>query len=185
MARTGTPAVWGLAAGGFGGMFGMVAVLLTMGFSSLAWIGFALRALAANVDFLSTWAMSDKKLAIRPAYSRAEAAEAQGEFEAALDEYRKLAKEHAADPEPHRRLAECLLAAHRPREAAQAMGEALRRQADPGEKLLLGLRLAEILAGDLRNHAAATALLEDLLRRFPKARGSAFVEARIRALRSR
>lgn len=182
-------ASWVLMARTAGGeMTDQLAVFRVMFFivlGSLPWSGFVVLALGTNLNFLVSWAMSDDRLKVPPSYSMAEAAEARGELPQAIAAYAKIADENPADPEPKRRMAETLLKAGKPREAADTLRQALRIEDKPVEKFLLVLRMSEVLAEDCGDLRAAIGLLEGHLERHPDAHGADFARERIQRLKKR
>lgn len=161
-----------------------VSVLLGIVVGAFPWSGFMALALGGNLKFLVSWALSDDQLTVRPAYSIAEAAEARGEYAAAVAAYEKLADANPADPEPRRRMAEALLKAGRPRDAVEVLRQAMRIEDKPGEQFLIALRLSEVLADDCADVREAVTMLEAHLERHPDAHGAAFARQRIARLKA-
>jgi len=161
------------------------AMLVGMGLSSAPWAFFIAALIPSVLGRIATSAMSDGRLQLRPAYDKAEAAEARRDFAAAETLYRDIAAQRPDDPEPLRRLAELLVKRGDPRAAANAMQQAIRIEENPNEKFLLSIRLSEIFADDARDPASAAKVLSDLIAALPDNPGVRFAQERLKLLRQR
>jgi len=173
------------AAGDQGSIGGLMLILFVMGFASSPWAIFVIAFLRWAVDRGAVSLMSDNRLKIRPAYDKAEAAEARHDFTSAEALYRDLATQHPDEPEPLRRLAELLVKRGDPRSSVEPMERAIRIEENPNEKFLLSIRLSEILADDAHDAASAAKVLADLIAAFPDNPGVRFAQERLRLLRQR
>ena len=185
------PAGWCLMASGSLGSSvspdpqSLALALLLGGVCSLSWIVFILHAMRHGVGRAAAWAMSDDRLVLRPAYSKAEAAETRREFADAEAAYRELILEHPADPEPRRRLAELSVKQGNVDVAVEAMTAAVALTRDVGDKFLLAIRLSELQADLAHDPGGAIATLEILVKANPVHRAAEFARKRIALLRSR
>ena len=171
--------------GAIGSSLGLAVMFLIVGLCSLPWLPFILRVIEFYVERGAVVAMSDHRLRIRPTYSKAEAAEAQKNFEGAAVAYREIIAEHPKDPEPRRRLAEVAAREGDAETATRAMAEALRLTGDVGEKYMLVIRLAELHADLARDIPAAIRALESVLQAHPKHPSGDFARQRLLLLRRR
>lgn len=117
-----------------------------------------------------------------PNYLPGEACEANGDFEGAVREYLAVARIFPKDPKTAIRLGDNLAKLSKWEEAASWFEQGI-ENLDRGEQVLpIMFRLAEIYAGRLGRGAAAKALYEEFIRRFPDDPSVAIVQARIRTV---
>jgi hypothetical protein len=128
---------------------------------------------------LGRGALGLNHIVYRKTYDKAEAAEARGELALAVEIYRQ---EIAADPqdiEAQRRLAEVLLKAGRPDEAAAELRHIVDQARQQELRHIAAFRLAEVYADQLGRPADAEALYRRIVEEAPHSRLARYARVRL------
>lgn len=162
-------------------IFHVIAIL----FLGSAWIPFIVFFIVGTISSIVRKALSLDDMTVRPFYSHAEAAQARGDLQEALRLYREAAAEHPAEAEPCRRAGELYLKLNQPDLAIRSFRDAEERCSLPEDKAIHVFYIAETLAEQKGDFAAAIRTLEQYIAEHPNAESRRYAEQRIKLLRER
>jgi tetratricopeptide (TPR) repeat protein len=126
----------------------------------------------------------DSHFRILPEYSVAEARAKMGEYQEAVDEYRKVIAQYPEDVYPHLRIAELALAhLHDPKLAELELLSAVAKAEGEGTSAIAAGRLADFCQQTLHDPQRALVVMQQLKERFPGAKLAKLTDERIEKLK--
>lgn len=154
-------------------------ILPVCGVLGLTLLPFLLFLYGEAIDAARRAAMSEDNIKVERTFDQVDAAIAQRDYARAETKLREAIEEDPRAPEPHRRLADVLLArgdlAACVRELRQAA--ALTREAEP--KTVILFRIADLLAEKGNDPEGAKATLKGVVYEFPETKYAAMAQARL------
>jgi len=152
-------------------------LLIVMG--CIWWAPFLVLFAAEVIAGATRKALSLDDMRVPPAYSLAEAAAAQKDYDQALRLYHEIAVQHPDEPETYTRMAEIFLKLNLPEDAISCFRDAMAHEQIPANKLLLVFAIAETLVERKKDVPSAIREIAIFLKEHPEVEGRQYAEARI------
>jgi len=160
----------------------LLIAMLPLVLVAIAYAVFAARCGASLIYRIRSSFLSEGAEVVRKEFCAAERAERGKDFQKAAAIYREEIKKDSKDIEARRRLAEVLLRASQPRDAARELEEAISLCRDPEAASAMMLRLAGVAEQELSDTKQAEEILRNLLDRYPGSYFAKFASERLSKL---